>query len=129
MEDLQKHGCISGMIPELIYYDDTNKFYDTYKADINELLSEITQGSGLSTEEFFGDNFDKNDQIRLANYLKNTKAKFMLVIKNTEFIYNLYKNTGFNIISFDKKYLVSFMNRNDKDVEHLIITNYEVEGE
>lgn len=74
-------------------------------------------------------NFDKNDQIRLANYLKNTKAKFMLVIKNTEFIYNLYKDTGFNIISFDKKYLVSFMNRNDKDVEHLIITNYEVEGE
>lgn len=74
-------------------------------------------------------NFDKNDQIRLANYLKNTKAKFMLVIKNTEFIYNLYKDCDFNIKSFDKKYLVSFMNRNDKDVEHLIITNYKVEGE
>ena len=74
-------------------------------------------------------NFDKNDQIRLANYLKNTKAKFMLVIKNTEFIYNLYKDCGFQIKSFDKKYLVSFMNRNEKDVQHLIITNYEVEGD
>lgn len=69
--------------------------------------------------------FEKDDQIRLANFLKNTKAKFMLVIKNTEFIYNLYKDCGFNIKSFDKKYLVSFMNRNDKDVEHLLITNYE----
>ena len=68
--------------------------------------------------------FGKDDQIRLANYLKKTKAKFMLVIKNTEFIYNLYKDSGFNIKSFDKKYLVSFMNRNDKDVEHLLITNY-----
>jgi DNA adenine methylase len=68
--------------------------------------------------------FGKEDQIRLANYLKKTKAKFMLVIKNTEFIYNLYKDSGFNIKSFDKKYLVSFMNRNDKDVEHLLITNY-----
>ena len=68
--------------------------------------------------------FGKEDQIRLANYLKNTKAKFMLVIKNTDFIYNLYKDSGFNIKSFDKKYLVSFMNRNDKDVEHLLITNY-----
>ena len=68
--------------------------------------------------------FGKDDQIRLANYLKKTKAKFMLVIKNTEFIYSLYKDSGFNIKSFDKKYLVSFMNRNDKDVEHLLITNY-----
>ena len=71
--------------------------------------------------------FDKDDQIRLANYLSNTKAKFMLIIKNTDFIYNLYKDRGFHIESFDKKYLVSFMNRNDKDVEHLLITNYKLE--
>ena len=70
--------------------------------------------------------FDKNDQVRLANYLSKTKAKFMLIIKNTDFIYDLYKDKGFYIKSFDKKYLVSFMNRNDKDVEHLLITNYEV---
>ena len=73
--------------------------------------------------------FDKHDQIRLANYLKKTKAKFMLIIKNTEFIYNLYKDSGFYIKSFDKKYLVSFMNRNDKDVTHLMITNYYMESE
>ena len=50
----------------------------------------------------------------------------MLIIKNTDFIYNLYRNNGFYIKSFDKKYLVSFQNRNNKDVEHLIITNYEM---
>ena len=71
--------------------------------------------------------FSKNDQVRLANYLKNTKAKFMLVIKNTDFIYNLYNVKGLYIKTFDKKYLVSFMNRNDKDVEHLLITNYKLE--
>jgi DNA adenine methylase len=48
----------------------------------------------------------------------------MMIIKNTDFIFNLYDQKGLNINSFDKKYLVSFMNRNDKDVEHLIITNY-----
>ena len=68
--------------------------------------------------------FNKNDQIRLFNYLKRTKAKFMLIIKNTEFIYNLYKGNGFYISTFDKKYLVSIQNRNKKDVEHLLITNY-----
>lgn len=68
--------------------------------------------------------FDKEDQQRLANYLKNTKANFMLVIKNTDFIYSLYQ--GFNIKSFNKKYMVSFQNRNDKEAEHLLITNYKI---
>lgn len=67
--------------------------------------------------------FDKEDQKRLASMLKKTKAKFMLVIKNTEFIYDLYKD-NFNISSFDKKYQVSFKNRNEKQVRHLLITNY-----
>ena len=70
--------------------------------------------------------FGKSDQIRLANFLKNTKAKFMLIIKNTDFIYNLYNVNGLYIKSFDKKYLVSIKNRNDKNVEHLIITNYKI---
>ena len=68
--------------------------------------------------------FGKKDQVRLCEYLKNTEAKIMLIIKNTEFIYNLYNTKEFKIKTFDKKYLVSFQNRNDKDVEHLLITNY-----
>lgn len=66
--------------------------------------------------------FDKNEQIRLANYLSTTKAKWMLIIKRTDFIYQLYKN--FNIIEYDMNYMVSFKNRNDRKVEHLLITNY-----
>lgn len=75
--------------------------------------------------------FDKNDQERLANYLKqDCDCYFMLIIKNTEFILNLYKNTTdkhgrkIKISKFDKKYFVSFQNRNNKETEHLIITNY-----
>ena len=69
--------------------------------------------------------FDKSDQTRLANYLlKECKAKWMMVIKNTEFILKLYSDKKLSVKSFEKKYLVSFMNRNDKDVQHLMITNY-----
>ena len=75
---------------------------------------------------YAGNEFGKKDQIRLRDYLKHTKAKFMLIIKNTDFIYNLYNQDGFFIKSFDKKYLVSIKNRNEKDAEHLIITNYEI---
>ena len=69
--------------------------------------------------------FTKEGQERLANYMINEcRAKWMMIIKNTEFIYGLYNKDGINISMFDKEYLVSFMNRNDKKVTHLLITNY-----
>ena len=75
--------------------------------------------------------FDRNDQERLADYLKNNcECYFMLIIKNTEYIYGLYQNSSdkngrdIKINKFDKKYMVSFQNRNNKEAEHLIITNY-----
>lgn len=69
--------------------------------------------------------FTKEDQKRLANYMINEcPAKWMMIIKYTDFIYGLYNKEGINIRTFDKEYLVSFMNRNDKRVTHLLITNY-----
>lgn len=69
--------------------------------------------------------FSRKDQRRLAEYLVNEcKAHWMMVIKHTDFIYDLYNKDGINIRTFDKEYLVSFMNRNNRKAEHLIITNY-----
>lgn len=73
--------------------------------------------------------FSRDDQERLADYLTTRcRAKWMMIIKNTEFIYGLYNKRGIHISTFDKEYLVSFMNRNDKKVTHLLITNYELPG-
>jgi DNA adenine methylase len=72
--------------------------------------------------------FSIKDQERLAAYLLNQcKAKFMLVIKNTPTILHLYEQRGLTIRTFDKKYLVSFQDRNDRNAKHLIITNYSFE--
>lgn len=72
---------------------------------------------------YAGNEFDRKEQLRLCECLKHTKANILLIIKNTDFIYNLYKD-DFHITSFDKKYLVSFMNRNNRQTEHLVITNF-----
>lgn len=75
--------------------------------------------------EYDKNSFNASDQIRLANYLINEcKCRFMLVIKKTNFIENLYKDKGLKIIEEDKAYFVSFKNRNEKKVKHLIIMNY-----
>jgi DNA adenine methylase len=73
--------------------------------------------------------FGKTDQKRLSDYLvRKCKSRWMLIIKNTEFIQELYFDKGLSIKSFDKTYLVSFMNRNNKDAQHLLITNYKVKN-
>jgi len=69
--------------------------------------------------------FDKKDQERLARCLYKTKANFILIIKKTPFIYNLYKNKkGIKVDSFEKTYLYNMKGRNDRDVEHLIVYNF-----
>jgi len=74
--------------------------------------------------EYAKNTFEKNDQERLADFLSKTEANFMLIIKATPFIRSLYENKGFKILNFNKKYMVNFQNRNDRDVIHLMITNY-----
>lgn len=111
-----------------IYNYDFEVFCNKIKLNENDFMF-LDPPYDTEFSTYSKNDFDKDDQIRLANYLSKTKAKFMLIIKNTDFIYNLYKERGFNIETFDKKYLVSFMNRNDKDVEHLLITNYKLEDD
>ena len=106
---------------------------DIYNCDFETLLTkEITLNENdfifldppYDTEfsDYEGKSFDKLDQKRLADCLKTIPAKFILIIKNTEYIYNLYKDY-FRILSFDKNYTYNVRSRNDRSTEHLIITN------
>ena len=75
--------------------------------------------------DYEGRPFGKNDQARLADALRSTPAKILLIIKNTDYIRSLYEK-DFYIHSFDKQYTYNVRSRNQRDVEHLIITNYTV---
>lgn len=107
-----------------IYNMDFEKFLnDTQPTKNDFIFLDPPYDTEFST--YAKNTFDKEDQKRLANYLINKcKANWMLVIKRTPLILSLYENENLNIRVFDKKYLVSFMNRNNKDVQHLLITNY-----
>lgn len=64
--------------------------------------------------------FGKEDHCRLADYLlKICKAKWMMIIKNTDFIYSLYNKPGIHIHYYSYKYAMS-----NKGTQHLLITNY-----
>lgn len=104
--------------------EDFEMFFEKHKPSKNDFVFlDPPYDSEFST--YAKNEFTRKDQERLANYLiSKCEAKWMMIIKNTDFIFGLYSDKGLNIQSFDKTYLVSFMNRNDKNVEHLLITNY-----
>jgi len=106
---------------------DFEVFLQKYTPEANDFIFlDPPYDSEFST--YTQNTFDKRDQERLAHYLLNRcAAKFMLVIKNTPTIFNLYAEKGLNIQTFDKKYLVSFQDRNNRESEHLMITNYDQE--
>ena len=103
-----------------------------YNMDFEDLLSNIN----LTAKDFIfldppydtefsdyeGRAFTKDDQTRLSQVLKKIPAQFILIIKNTDFIFNLYKD-NFRIITFDKNYTYNVRSRNVRNTEHLIITN------
>lgn len=108
----------------IIENDDFEIFFAKHKPSKNDFVFlDPPYDSEFST--YAKNEFTKDDQKRLADFLiRKCAAKWMMIIKNTDFIFNLYNNKGLNIDAFEKTYLVSFMNRNDKNVEHLLIKNY-----
>jgi hypothetical protein len=74
MKDVSKHGCSSGVVGELTYYEDTVKWFEDYKTEINELLSEIENSHGTTMFDLNG--FDKSDSLVLGQNNQNLLAWF-----------------------------------------------------
>lgn len=127
-KDVVKH-LSDTTIGNMDFYDFMNK-YTPKKNDF--VFLDPPYDSEFST--YAKNEFNKADQARLAEYLiKECKANFMIVIKNTDYISSLYcegtktaNGKRLYVSSFDKKYFVSFQDRNDKNAQHLLITNYHI---
>lgn len=76
MEDLQKHGCQSGIVSSLIYYSDTENFYNKYKEEISSLANEIIESTGYNSLFDLIPNLNKEDQLMLESHNKNILAWF-----------------------------------------------------
>lgn len=103
---------------------DFEKFFDTVKLTCNDFMF-LDPPYDTDFSDYEGKDFTRLDHERLSYDLRKTVAKFLLIIKNTDFIRKLYEK-DFNIVRFDKQYTYNVRSRNNRDVEHLIITNLPV---
>lgn len=120
---MQSESCRSHLQKTQLHNTDFEKFLRLNRPSRQDFIF-IDPPYDTDFSTYAKNAFGKDDQIRLAKYLYKTPARFMIIIKRTEFILSLYSDHQFNIRSFDKKYLVSFQDRNDKSAQHLLITNY-----
>lgn len=75
--DVLNNGCCSGVVSELIYYYDTVRFYKQYRQEINEMLYNIMNETGLyAPSELFGDKWDKEDPLAQDDFNQNLLAWF-----------------------------------------------------
>ena len=76
-KDVLYYGCQSGTVGFLIYYSDPVRFYKRYKAEIDALLYEAMENTGLhAPSELFGDKWDKEDPLANDVYNQNLLAWF-----------------------------------------------------
>lgn len=118
------------------YFFDTEICNMDFEACLNRLdLSEndfifLDPPYDSDFSNYEGAAFDKSDQLRLANFLAKTSAKFILIIKKTDYVYGLYQGLKhLTIVSFDKQYAYNVRSRNNRNTKHLIITNCEAAEE
>lgn len=71
------HGCQSGVVGALVWYSQTTAFYKKYREQINELLSETMNGTGLyNLSDLFSERWDKEDPLATDTYNQNLLAWF-----------------------------------------------------
>lgn len=77
MEEVLQYGLQSGIISDLIYYNDTLAFYKRYKKEIDILLKDIMNESGAnSPADIFGKKWDNEDWSVQDTNNKNLLAWF-----------------------------------------------------
>jgi len=76
LKDLFYGGCQSGVIGEMIYYDDTVPFFERHDDEISKMLQESIESSGLSIDKLFGKSWDTSDPLARGKLNKNLLAWF-----------------------------------------------------
>jgi DNA adenine methylase len=127
VERMQEQILLERLQNTKLRNDDFANFLAEFEPQENDFIF-LDPPYDTEFSDYDQNSFDRSDQERLARYLVNEcQAKFMLVIKATDFIYQLYDKPGIYITDFDKRYMYNVKERNDRDVVHLMIRNYQNE--
>ena len=98
-------------------------FFDLVKPDANDFMF-IDPPYDSEFSDYDNREFLAEDQTRLASALQKLEAKVMIVIGDTPLIRSLYPVGIWTVIDNPKVYSWNIKGRNNRNKNHLLITNY-----
>ena len=120
---LRSAGVVERLESATLGCEDFETFLDVHRPGANDFLFlDPPYDSDFSDYDRKG--FDREDHERLAATMQRVRCKFQLVIKSTPAVLQIYGEGRWNVLAFDKKYLWTIKERNDRNATHLLITNY-----
>ena len=84
--EIVEHGCVSGTVQSLIYYEDTNNFYNEYYDEIYELIEKL-EDEGFEPLEALKQNLTETQIILNDNIAKNQIAWLAYEAITNELLY------------------------------------------
>ena len=125
-DDLIKPGYTELLGRTEITLGDYKNVFEKYNSPENFVFLDPPYDSEFNDYGF--DNFNRQSQIELCEIFKSTKNKCMMVISETDFIRDLYKD--YIVASYPKKYAFKIYDGrigDEIDKNHLVILNYKNE--
>ncbi len=72
--------------------------------------------------------FGRGDHERLAQVMRSLPCRFLMVVKDTPMVRDLYLDARWHVEAFDHTYAWTIKSRNDRRATHLLITDVEPVG-
>ena len=71
IKDILQYGCISGIVPSLIYYSDTTKFFNCYRKEILSMLQDPDKIVNYFNDTYWLDHkkYDTSEKNHLAWFI------------------------------------------------------------
>lgn len=60
VEDVVAHGALSGLLPGIVYYEDTNNFFEAHKDSLFEYFNDLSNDIGQPYDDFLGLTYEQN---------------------------------------------------------------------
>ena len=74
LEEIVKHGCVSGCVSSLIYYEDTVLFHDKFEEEIWEMLYDEHEEFGFKSIPEYIASFNGSKEVGSLMQFKNLLA-------------------------------------------------------
>ena len=127
VEHLRSPGVQSRLATTAIVCDDFESFLERHQPGADDFMF-LDPPYDSHFSNYDANAFGVPDHKRLAATMRRVPCRVQLIIKSTPTVLEIYSHSNWHVVAFDKRYMWTIKERNDRGATHLMITNYLPDG-